>query len=276
MHRETAKEPDSGENGSQLSLSRDAAAAQQEVEGLQAEHSRLEAELAAVNQENAVLERNKEQAEHAAKLFGELAAQSSAGGREPTNVYPTIRHVLSGIGKQARLVAEMEAKWGDAENDQLPDEEQKAAEQAMLGIATEMFRLQQAAADLTGGGEDFPQPATAEGMADYSTCFLYGALELDAGQFTSVNGILEKYCQQAAEEKLLQPVADETGETTTNRLAALNALNERARSEIQTLLSPQQMTILKGSAFKQLRLVTDKFYNSGMGFGFGFGGTNGE
>src|SRR5208282_6720643 len=128
--------------------------------------------LAALNRQNAHLEKVKDQAEHAARLFKELADQSKAQNQDPTNTYPTPRHLYAGLGKQTRLVAEIQAKWGDVEEDKLPPDEQKAMQQAMLVIMSEMVRLKQAAAQLKGDeSQDVPQPATPEAMADYSSCY---------------------------------------------------------------------------------------------------------
>jgi hypothetical protein len=243
------------------------AALQDEINRLTAVHTQLAASLAAANKENARLQTKHEQAAHAARLFTELAEQTSAQTQPPTNAYPTARHVLAGIGKQARLMAELQAKWGDAEEDKLPPEEQKSMNQATLTVATEMVRLQQASDQVKGENDDFLQPANPEAMADYSTCYLFGALGLDAAQFSSVNAMLQKYCEQAAQEKLLQPGPAETPEVRTERLKALSGLNENARADLEALLSAQQTAVLKSSTFKELTLVTDRFYPPGMGVG---------
>ncbi len=246
-----------------------APALHEEVARLQAEHTRLVDSLAAINKENTRLEKVKEQAEHAAQLFKELAAQSGALSQDPTNTYPTPRHVMAGLGKQARLMADLQGKWGDVDEDKLPPEEQKAMEQAMIVVASEMVRLQQAFEQMTDEEKDgFLKPTTPEAMADNVSCYLYGALELDAGQFSSINGLLQQYCEQAAQEQLLQAIPGEAAEAGTNRVTALNQLNENARAEIQRLLSPRQAAILNESRFKEFKFVSAKFYPPGLGMGF--------
>jgi len=212
------------------------------------------------------LEEVKERAEHAARLFKELAAQSVAQGQDLTNTYPTRRHVLAGLGKQARLMAEIQAKWGNVDEDKLPPAEQKAMQQAMIVVASEMVRLGQIARQLDDDEKEGPAQATAsDSVADMASCFLYGALELDSGQFSSVNGLLEKYRQEAEQDHLMEAVPGESGEAGTNRVAALNQLNENVHAEIQTLLTPSQAATFTNSFLKDLKFVASGFNcNLGM------------
>ena len=223
--------------------------------------------LAAVQSENSRLEQATDQAEHAARLFKELADQSATQGQDPTNTYPTVRHVLAGIGRQNRLMAEMQAKWSDVDEDTMTPDDEQAVQQAILVAASEIVRLRQAVERLkTPGDTDFPQPATPEAMADFSTCYLYGALQLDGSQFSRINSMLLGYCQQAVQNHLFECSADESGDQSAARLSALNQLNEKALAEIQPLLSSRQTGILTLPTFKDLKLVTSKFYPPGVGF----------
>jgi hypothetical protein len=239
----------------------------QEVQRLQAEHARLMTSLAAVQSENARLEQTTEQAEHAARLFKELADQSATQGQDPTNTYPTLRYVMAGIGKQNRLMADIQERWGDSEEESMAPDDEQALQHAMLVAASEIVRLRQALERFnTPGSSDLPQPSSPEAMADLSTCYLYGALQLDATQFSRINSMLLAYCQQAVQEHLFQGPVDESEEQSATRVAALDQLNAKALAEIQPLLSSRQASILALPMFKDLKLVTAKFYPPGIGF----------
>lgn len=87
-------EPLTGPDASaELVLSDAAAALQETVDKLEAEHTRLAKSLAAINAENARLATVQEEADLAARLFRELAEQSSAQGQDPTNRPSTIRQL---------------------------------------------------------------------------------------------------------------------------------------------------------------------------------------
>ena len=66
-----------------LVLSDAAAALQETVDKIEAQHTRLAKSLAAINAENAPLATVQEEADHAARLFKKLAEQSSAQGQAP-------------------------------------------------------------------------------------------------------------------------------------------------------------------------------------------------
>ena len=204
------------------------AALQETVNRLQAETTRLADSLATVNDENTRLQAAKQRAGHAAQLFKELAEQSSAQNLNPTNSYPTKRHVFAGIGKQARMVAQLEAKWGDVDEDQLPPEEQQALKHAEAVVVSEQLRLVQVIEQMKDDEKNgSPEPITPAAMADFVTCYLYGALELDPGEFSTINGIFQKYYEQATQDHLLETVFGDS-ETATNRVGALEQMNNNA------------------------------------------------
>ena len=236
---------------------------QAEIDTLEAEHARLLKSLDAIKLENTRLEKVRDQAEHAARLFKELAEQSTTQDQNPTNLYPTPRHAFVGVGKQGRLMAELEAKYGNVDEDKLPRDERKALERAGLVIASELLRLEHVLEQQRDAEQSIASAKTnvAQTAADNVSCYLYGALDLDSGQFSSINGILEKYCQQAVQDKLWQRPPGESGEAETNRLATLRQLDQNARSEIQSLLSARQGAIFSNSTFMDLKFIAPTYKN---------------
>jgi len=255
---------------------------------LEAEHIRLEQSLASINAETAQLEKAKGQTGHAVQLYRELTAQANAQSQDPTNSYSTPRHVVVGIGKQARLLAEAQSKWGDLDSpdpEKQSDDEKKAMEQAMLVLVSEQFRLQRAVEDLKANGwEAAFDEASCEALADYVTCYLYGALKLLPGQFYRANDLLQQYYKQAEQKELLLDDPDETiyagdkfklplsRETFTpdpdpsaasERATALKQINENARGQIESLLSAEQKGLFNNSTFRDLRLVGGTFHPPG-------------
>ena len=91
-------------------------------------------------------------------------------------------------------------------------------------------------------------------------------MSLDAAQFSTVSSILQRYYDQAAQENLFQASPDDPA-AEANRAAALDQLNDRARTEIQNVLSSQQLELGDNSALKKLSLVTPLFSPPG-GIGF--------
>jgi hypothetical protein len=239
---------------------------QQTVQQLATEHAGLSASLIAANEEIARLEAAKARAEHGARLFKELAKQANAQDQNPTNTYPTPRHLLAGMGRLIRLAAEAQAKWGEDPNDpqldpqKLPPAEREAFFDATAHMQWEFFRIQQAEKLLgTQSQEHADEPLMPENMADKASCFLYGLLDLDSAQFSWVNGVLQSYCQQAVQQGLLQAAPGESEAAATNRVAALDQLNENARAAIQNLLSSKQVELLSHESLSEVKFVTARF-----------------
>jgi hypothetical protein len=160
--------------------------------------------------------------------------------------------------RKARLVAEMEAKWGNDAGvlEKLPPEERKALDKAVVCIQSEGLRLMDAGEQLgIRGANSSGTSVTPQVLADYLSCYLRGALDLDSAQFPSVDSLLQQYCQQAAQERLLQTTPGETDDAASRRIAALELLNEDARRDIQPLLSEGQAAMLS-HAFTELKLIT--------------------
>jgi hypothetical protein len=228
------------------------------VQQLETEHARLSASLLAANAENARLETAKAQAEHGARLFKALAEQATVQDQNPTNTYPSLRHLLAGIGKLTRLGAEAAAKWGNNVDPQkLPPAEREALFDAEAGMQAEFFRLEQAKKLLNAQNQE--TALTPETMADTASCYLYGLLDLDSGQFSQINGVLQSYCQQAVQQGLLQAAPGESEDAATNRVAALDQLNQNARAAVQTLLSSKQAELLGSEPLGDVKFVTARF-----------------
>ncbi|PWU18373.1 MAG: hypothetical protein C5B50_09300 [Verrucomicrobia bacterium] len=282
-----------------------AAALRDTIARLQGENARLEQSLAAINAENTRLEKEKGQASHAIQLYRELTAQSRAQSQDPTNSYSTPRHVVVGLGKQARLLAEAQEKWGDIDSpdpEKQPDDEKQAMVQAMMVLVSEQFRLQRAIEDLKEHGWQAAfDEATSEGLADFVSCYLYGALNLQADQFYRANDLLQQYYKQAEQKDLLSSAPDETefpgpkfdlplrretytpdpvpSATVSEHASALKQLNESARGQIGELLSGEQKELFDGSQqFRDFRLVGGTFRPPGISAGAvaHFGARSGE
>ncbi len=241
------------------------AALRETVSRLQAEHDRLAKALALARAANVRSEMGKKQAEHAAQLYKELASQAGEQNQGLSHTYPTQRHLFAGFGRLSRLMAELQARWGNVDEDKLPPEEQRDLKQAEALFVSETLSLKLAAEQFKAD-TNAAEPATPQATSDNVACYLYGALSLDAAQFSTVSSILQRYYDQAAQENLFQASPDDPA-AEANRAAALDQLNDRARTEIQNVLSSQQLELGDNSALKKLSLVTPLFSPPG-GIGF--------
>jgi len=107
--------------------SKDAALAslQTKVEALEAQNGELASALTRANADRARLETEREQARRSAALYKELVEQASSKEMNPTNQYPTPRHVWAAFGRMGRLAA-----LSKEDDSKLSPEEKSALEAA--------------------------------------------------------------------------------------------------------------------------------------------------
>ena len=220
----------------QPEASKDAALAsiQAKAATLDAENGKLANALTRVNADKARLETEREQARRSAALYKELVEQASSKDTNPTNAYPTPRHVWAALGRFGRLSAlskEDDSKRSPEEKSALETAKMKALEE--LPILVKALK-QLEAAEPTGAGSQ------ADDHVDVMSCVLYGALNLDNQQFDQVYGVVQKYDQEAKQKGLSRT------NTAPESVAAMNQLIEQAKADMQPLLTPEQARILAG------------------------------
>jgi len=109
--------------------SQDAALAslQTKAEAIEAQNTQLASALTRANADKARLETEREQARRAAALYKELVEQANSKDMNPTNEYPTPRHVWAAFGRMGRLSA-----LSKEDDGKLSPEEKSALEAAKL------------------------------------------------------------------------------------------------------------------------------------------------
>ena len=164
-------------------------------------------------------------------LYKELVEQASAKDMNPTNQYPTPRHVWAAFGRMGRLAA-----LSKEDDSKLSPEEKSALEAAKTKALEELPSLVKAFKYF-----DAAEPAGADPLAndrlDHMACLLYGALNLDEQQFGQIYDLMQKY-QQDAKLK---------GSSETNSApqtaAAVNQMIEQFKTDMPSLLTPEQASI---------------------------------
>jgi RNA polymerase sigma factor (sigma-70 family) len=227
-------------------------ALQGKLDVLAAQNAALTNALAQANADNTRLEMEREQAKRAAALFKELADQANSKDTNPTNAYPTARHVWAAFGKMGRLAAL--AKQDDST---LSPEEKSALEAARMKAFDDLPNLVKAAKQLDAGNSSEGDLQSDE-LMDKIACLLYGALNLDEQQFNEVYGVMEKIGQEAKQKGLSKETpAPEAAE-------AIKQIMEQWKAETQTLLTPEQARIFA-------EVVTHMQVQPGnLGFNFDF------
>jgi RNA polymerase sigma factor (sigma-70 family) len=214
--------------------SRDTALAslQGKVETLAAQTDKLSRALAQANADKARLETEREQARRSAALYKELVEQANSKDVNPTNEFPTPRHVWAAFGRMGRLSA-----LSKQDDSKLSPEEKSALEAAKTKALEDLPNLVKAfkrldAAEPTGADSE------ADDRVDHMACVLYGALNLDEQQFGQVYSLMQKYLQDAKQKGL--------SETTPapEKVAAVNQMIEQFKADTQPLLTPEQTRIL--------------------------------
>lgn len=213
--------------------SKDAALAslQTKFEALEAQNGELASALTRANADKARLETEREQARRSASLYKELVEQASAKDMNPTNQYPTPRHVWAAFGRMGRLAA-----LSKEDDSKLSPEEKSALEAAKTKALEELPNLVKAFKYF-----DAAEPAGADPLAndrlDHMACLLYGALNLDEQQFGQVYDLMQKYQQEAKLKGLSE--TNSAPETA----AAVTRMIEQFKTEMPSLLRPEQARI---------------------------------
>jgi hypothetical protein len=205
------------------------ASLQNKVEGLEAQKNELEAALTRATAEKARLTNEREQARRSADLYRELVDQANSKETNPTNRYPSSRHVWAAFGKMGRLAA-----LSKEEDSQLSVDEKAALDAAKTKALEELPMLVRAAKQYDTGKEFNPQ---SEELIDEVTCLLYGALNLDEQQFGQVYGAMEKIQQ----ESKLKGLSKET--PSAEAADALRQVMDQFKTEAQSILTPEQARI---------------------------------
>ena len=196
------------------------------IKELELEKSALGVSLTKARVENSKLDAARQSAEQQAEQFKALAAQT-----DPTNKYPTIRHVAAGMGKLAARAASLEGLSGD--ESKLTEEQRNKLLIDGLSMLTDVTQLAQAGLQYKQQGLDQTD------NADAAASLLYGALDLNEQQFSQAYGILQKYQSQAGQQNLLN------GDLSPEAQAQLNQLNQNATTEIQQFLTPEQAGVFQ-------------------------------
>ena len=211
------------------------AALQEKIDLLATQNAELASALAQANADKTRLEMEREQARRAAALYKELVDQANSKDTNPTNAYPTARHVWVAFGKMGRLAAL--AKEDDSK---LSPEEKSALEEARMKSFEELPKLTKAARQFyaaRSSGTDLRTDEVTDEMMDFVTCLLYGALNLDEQQFNQVYGVMQKLGQEAKQKGLSKETpAPEAAE-------AIKQYMEQWKAETLTLLTPEQARI---------------------------------
>ncbi|MBE0544353.1 MAG: sigma-70 family RNA polymerase sigma factor [Verrucomicrobia bacterium] len=208
-------------------------ALQEKIDLLAAQNADLAGALALANTDRARLATEREQAKRAAALYKELGDLANPKDTNPTNAYPTERHVWVGWGRFGRMGAL--SKEGNAK---LSPEEKSALEAAQMKILEELPHLVKATKQFAAAKSsslERPEARETDEMMDMVTCLLYGALNLDEQQFYQVYGVMQKL----GEEAKLKGVSKENPEAAE----AIKQFVEEWKAETQTLLTPEQARI---------------------------------
>jgi RNA polymerase sigma factor (sigma-70 family) len=199
------------------------ASLQTKAEALEVQNGELSRALNQANADKARLDMEREQARHSAALYKELVEQANSKAANPTNEYPTPRHVWAAFGRLGRLAA-----LSKEDDSKLSPEEKSALEAAKTKALEELPNLVKAfkyfdAAEPTGAD------SLADDRLDHMACLLYGALNLDEQQFGQVYGLMQKYQQEAKLKGLSE--TNSAPETA----AAVNQMIEQFKTEMPSL-----------------------------------------
>ena len=207
------------------------ASLQAKVEALEAQNGKLSRALGQANADKAKLEMEREGARRSAALYKQLVEQASSKDMNPTNEYPTQRHVWVAFGRLGRLGA-----LSKEDDIKLSPEEKSALEAAKTQALEDLPNLVKAAkqydeAEPSGGD------LQSEHVMDEVACLLYGAPDLDEQQFNQVYSVMQKIGQEAKQKGLSK-------ETPAPQAAeAVKQIMEQWKTETQALLTPEQTKI---------------------------------
>ena len=214
--------------------SKDAALAslQSKAEALATQTDDLTRALAQANADKARLQTESEQARHTAALYQELVEQANSKDMNPTNQYPSQRHVWAAFGRMGRIGA-----LSKQDDSKLSPEEKSALEAAKTKALEDLPNLVKAAKQYDAGRPAGEADFQSDELRDEIACLLYGALNLDEQQFNQVCDVMQKIQQDAKQKGLSkQTPAPEAAE-------ALKQIMEQWKAETQALLTPEQTRI---------------------------------
>lgn len=202
-----------------------------ELKQLEAENLALSDSLAQSEARNAQLNSSRLQAERLAQAYKEIADHAAA--TNPTNRFPTTRHVYAGLGSFMRRVAASSAAQADAAN--MTPEQIKAMQAEGISMLDDFSAMMKANQQL----ETQRTQSGSKDRADDSACLLFGALDLDEQQFTRAYGIIQQLETQAKAQNIWDAKPSPANQ------AAITAWNDLARKQIEALLNPDQTEVFR-------------------------------
>jgi RNA polymerase sigma factor (sigma-70 family) len=225
---------------------------QKQVVALESQKGELAGALARANADKTRLGTEREQARKSAALYQELVEQANSKELNPTNAYPSSRHVWAAYGRMGRLAA-----LSKEDDSKLSPEEKAALETARMKALEELPRLVKATKQYEASKPQGTDPSPAEVM-DMAACLFYGALNLDEQQFNQLYAVMQRIQPEAIRKGLSKDApAPEAAEATKQLL-------EQFKTETRMLLSPEQARIF-GEVITHIQLEPGK-----VGFNFNF------
>ncbi|MGO8930573.1 MAG: RNA polymerase sigma factor [Limisphaerales bacterium] len=225
LRQQTVSQPEPSQDAALASL-------QAKVEGLETQNTQLASALTRANSDKARLEMEREQARHSAALYKELVEQANSKDLNPTNEYPTPRHVWAAFGRLGRLAA-----LSKEDDSKLSPEEKSALEEAKTQALEDLPNLVKALKHFDAADSTDAASGPNE-RVDHMACMLYGLLNLDEQQFGQVYSLMQKYQQEAVDKSPSQT------NSAPDSAAALNQIIEQFKADSQTILTPEQSRIL--------------------------------
>lgn len=223
-----------------------------ELEALEARTNELSVAVARANADKARLEAERDQAKRSATLYQELVEQGTSKEADPTNAYPSPRHVWAAFGRMGRLAA-----LSKQDDSKLSPEERSALDAAKTKAIEDLPNLVKAAKFYDAARSSQPD-LNWDDTVDEVACLLYGALNLDEQQFGQVFGVMQQIAQQAKQAGFSKSTA---GAETTQ---ALNQVMDQFKTQTQALLTPEQAGIFQ-EVVTHFQVEPGKF-----GFNFSF------
>lgn len=226
----------------------------EKTKNLEAVNIALSNSLAQTKAMNAHLNSARLKAEQLAQAYKEIADKAVAN--DPTNRFPTVRHLLVGMGSlMRRSTISLNISQTDGTN--MTPEQVKSRQAEAIALLDDASAVMKASKSLDGAMKSEPRD-----VADDSACMLYGALDLNEQQFTQAYSIIQGLRDQAKAQNLLGVKASPENQT------ALAQWNEQAQVQIQQILNPDQTALFQLMSTSLLEQFRD---DKGMGGGFSFG-----
>lgn len=207
------------------------ASLQAKVDGLEVQNSDLARALAQANAEKARLQAQGDQARRSAALFSQLVEQADSKESNPTNQYPSQRHVWAAFGRLGRLGA-----LSKEDDSKLSPEERTALEAARTRALEDLPNLVKAAKQYDQAKSD-QTDLNWDDLTDEVACLLYGALNLDQQQFNQLYGVMQTLGAEAQREGLLKSTPAPEAAAATKRLM------QEFKAQTESMLTPDQTRI---------------------------------